>query len=187
MDFAKTTLAVALGIILVPILICGGCLFIGGIGTTAVVGTGIGATKSIAEAVEKANEERSQQARQVVSADEKRFANESASYEAALRAHEEAIRIVSQTQQTLADWIIENPKPERPIFGKTTWWALGKGSSIEATLINVNDDSVKLEKSDGSTVVVPIEKLANESRDHARESNDAMQAAVTSLAGLKRP
>lgn len=182
MDFAKTTLAVACGIILVPILLCGGCLFIGGVGTTAVVGTGVGVVKSAADAVEKANEQRTQQARRLVSLDEKRYADEMASYDVALQSYEEAMQLVNAAQQAMAEWKAENQKPERPIFEKITWWSLGKKTSIEATLLDVNADSVKLQKSDGSSVVVPMDKLAAESRIQAQQCHEAIQNAISELA-----
>lgn len=182
MDFAKTTLAVACGIILVPILICSGCLFIGGVGTTAVVGTGVGVVKSAADAMVKANEQRTQQARRIVSLDEKRYADETASYDAAMQSYEEAMRGVNEAKQAMQNWQAVNPKPERPVFEKMTWWALGKKTSIEAKLLDVNEDSVKLEKPDNTSVLVPIEKLAAESRIHAQQCHEAMQSAIVKLA-----
>jgi hypothetical protein len=205
MNFTKTTLAVAMGIILAPFLLmlfsCGGCLTLLGIGATGTAlapdnrqasrsndatsqnSTGVatngesGISKSTA-----AEELTSARAREIYEADQARFANEE-------RAREEAAAQRKKHEEAEADlkaWKEQHPEPPSPQLDERTWNSVVGDYSVDGVLVDADDEIATIRRSDdGREIEVPIEKLAAKSRVYVQLNAQSFEAYREWQAALK--
>ena len=190
MDFTKTTLAVALGILIAPILLCGGCLMItAGTGAVGIVSHG----ESIAEAREADRQakkqeqiqqeaEQNQLAQQLVEQSHSRHASEFATYNTDFEQYTSASETVDLTKSQLADWLTANPKPETPVYSAEQWTANPSGKTISAKAIAATRQNIELLRQDGETFTVDVYKLEAASRIRAWAIADELASYREALA-----
>ncbi|WP_197204086.1 FxLYD domain-containing protein [Crateriforma conspicua] len=181
-----------------PILLCGGCLLIGVGGTTAVVGTGAIAAKNLEqqkktanttaststaaeEVPESTNSPKDPRVEAIFLERNDRYQEELQEWSAAKDAMDQAQAKLKSLNSELSE--IQSAKPIAPVFERREWVTVDEKYKTAATLVDTDNVTVTLRRTDGQEISVPKKELIAESRIYVEESHKSIASHREKLQG----